>query len=136
MIINRNTEITLDIGDLEIEAPRYGQVLFAMSPSSASLYVDGNLVDTSLPVTLEYGIHQLMARAEGYSTVTSYLKVAEESAGIDITLDLEDDEEEEETMRPYPPAMASLPQATIRFMWMHRKGPSSMWMAIISVSVP
>lgn len=96
VIINRNTEITLDIGDLEIEAPRYGQVLFAMSPSSASLYVDGNLVDTSLPVTLEYGIHQLMARAEGYSTVTSYLKVAEESAGIDITLDLEDDEEEEE----------------------------------------
>ena len=96
VVINRNTEITLDIGDLEIEAPRYGQVLFAMSPSSASLYVDGNLVDTSLPVTLEYGIHQLMARAEGYSTVTSYLKVAEESAGIDITLDLEDDEEEEE----------------------------------------
>lgn len=96
VIINRNAEVTLDIGDLEIEAPRYGQVLFAMSPSSASLYVDGNLVDTSLPVTLEYGIHQLMARADGYSTVTSYLKVAEESAGIDITLDLEDDDEEEE----------------------------------------
>lgn len=96
VIINRNTEVTLDIGDLEIEAPQYGQVLFAMSPSSASLYVDGNLVDTSLPVTLEYGIHQLMARADGYSTVTSYLKVAQESAGIDITLDLENDDEEEE----------------------------------------
>ncbi len=96
VIINRNTEVTLDIGDLEVEAPQYGQVLFAMSPSSASLYVDGNLVDTSLPVTLEYGIHQLMARADGYSTVTSYLKVAQESAGIDITLDLEDDDEEEE----------------------------------------
>ena len=95
VIINRNTEVTLDISDLEIEAPQYGQVLFAMSPSSASLYVDGNLVDTSLPVTLEYGIHQLMARADGYSTVTSYLKVAQESAGIDITLDLEDEEEEE-----------------------------------------
>lgn len=96
VIINRNTEVTLDIGDLEIEAPQYGQVLFAMSPSSASLYVDGNLVDTSLPVTLEYGIHQLMARADGYSTVTSYLKVAQESAGVDITLDLEKDDEEEE----------------------------------------
>ena len=96
VIINRNTEVTLDIGDLEVEAPQYGQVLFAMSPSSASLYVDGNLVDTSLPVTLEYGIHQLMARADGYSTVTSYLKVAQESAGIDITLDLEKDDEEEE----------------------------------------
>lgn len=96
VMINRNTEITLDIGDLEIEAPQYGQVLFAMSPSFASLYVDGTLVDTSLPVTLEYGIHQLMAKAEGYSTVTSYLKVAQESAGIDITLDLEEDDEEEE----------------------------------------
>lgn len=96
VMINRNTEITLDIGDLEIEAPQYGQVLFAMSPSFASLYVDGTLVDTSLPVTLEYGIHQLMAKAEGYSTVTSYLKVAQESAGIDITLDLEEEDEEEE----------------------------------------
>lgn len=98
VIINRNTEVTLDIGDLEVEAPQYGQVLFAMSPSSASLYVDGNLVDTSLPVTLEYGIHQLLARADGYSTVTSYLKVAQESAGVDITLDLEDDDEEEENI--------------------------------------
>lgn len=98
VIINRNEEVTLDIGDLEIEAPRYGQVLFAISPSSASLYVDGTLVDTSLPVTLEYGIHQLMARADGYSTVTSYLKVSEESAGIEITLDLEDEEESPETV--------------------------------------
>ena len=33
VIINRNTEVTLDIGDLEVEAPQYGQVLFAISIS-------------------------------------------------------------------------------------------------------
>lgn len=93
VIINRNEEVTLDIGDLEIEETKFGQVIFAMNPSAASLYVDGNLVDTSGPVTLEYGIHQLIARADGYSTVTSYLKVAEASAGIEITLDEEKEDD-------------------------------------------
>ncbi|MGN1148573.1 MAG: PEGA domain-containing protein [Lachnospiraceae bacterium] len=100
VIINRNEEVTLDIGDLVIEEPKVGQVIFALSPSTASLYVDGNLVDTSGPVSLEYGIHQLIARADGYSTVTSYLKVGEESAGIEITLDAENtvaENEDEET---------------------------------------
>lgn len=96
VIINRNEEVTLDISDLEVAEPQFGQVVFAMSPSMASLYVDGNLVDTSGPVSLEYGIHQLIARADGYKTVTSYLKVAEASAGIEITLDRENEEETED----------------------------------------
>lgn len=98
VVINRNQEVTLDISDLEIEEVQYGQVVFAMSPSTAKLYIDGELVDTALPVTLEYGIHQMIAKAEGYETVTRYLKVAEASAGIDITLELEgaDEEDEEE----------------------------------------
>lgn len=103
VVIDRNTEVTLDISDLKVEAPKTGQVLFAMSPSTASLYVDGEKVDTSLPVTLEYGIHQLIARASGYTTTTSYLKVAEASAGIEIVLESEngeDETEEEEEEEP------------------------------------
>ena len=96
VVINRNEEVTLDISDLEIEEVQYGQVVFAMSPSTAKLYIDGELVDTELPVTLEYGIHQMIAKADGYETVTRYLKVAEESAGIDITLELEGADEEDE----------------------------------------
>lgn len=96
VVINRNEEVTLDISDLEIEEVQYGTVVFAMTPSNASLYIDGEEVDTSLPVTLEYGIHQMIAKAEGYETVTRYLKVAEESAGIDITLEPEGADEEEE----------------------------------------
>ena len=87
VIINRNEEVALDISDLKIEAPKFGQVLFAMTPSTATLYVDGNKVDTGAPVELQYGIHQLIAQASGYNTLTSYLRVGEESAGIEIVLE-------------------------------------------------
>ena len=89
VIISRGEEVTLDIGDLKIEEPKYGQVVFALTPSSATLYIDGEEVDARSPVTLEYGIHQLIAKAEGYDSVTSYLKVAEASAGIEIVLEAE-----------------------------------------------
>jgi hypothetical protein len=95
VVINRDEETTLDIGDLEIEEPRTGAVVFSLTPSSAELYVDGTLVDTSQPVTLEYGIHQLIARADGYQSLTQYLRVGEESAGINIVLDAENEDEEE-----------------------------------------
>ncbi len=94
--IRRNEEVTLDISDLEIEEVKYGTVVFSLTPSNATLYIDGELVDTSMPVTLEYGIHQMIAKAEGYDTVTRYLKVAEESAGIDIILEKEGAEQEDD----------------------------------------
>lgn len=95
--INRNQETTLDIGDLEIPEPQYGMVLFSLSPSSAELYIDGEKVDPSGPVDLIYGIHQLIARAEGYQSVTQYIRVAQESAGINVVLEHNESEEEEES---------------------------------------
>lgn len=97
VVINRNEETTLDIGDLVIPEPKTGMVLFSVNPSSADVYIDGVKTDVSLPVTLEYGLHQLIAKADGYKSITQYLRVAQESAGIDIVLDaIEDDEDEEE----------------------------------------
>ena len=87
VIINRNEEITLDIGDLEVAEAKYGMVLFSLNPSKTTLYVDGELVDASAPVNLEYGIHQIIAKADGYKSMTTYIKVAQESAGIDVILD-------------------------------------------------
>lgn len=99
VIIGRNEEVTLDIGDLEVEEVKYGQVLFTVTPSGATLYVDGQQVDASAPVKLEYGIHQLLAVAAGYDTVTSYFRVAEPSGGLTVTMDgaSSSDEDEEET---------------------------------------
>lgn len=97
VIINRNEEIALDISDLKIEEPKYGQIVFSLSPSTATLYVDGKKVDASAPIELQYGIHQLIAQASGYDTLTSYLKVGDEAAGIDIVLEpttADDDDDE------------------------------------------
>lgn len=99
VIINRNEEATLDIGDLDVAETQYGTVIFSLSPSKTSIYIDGEQVDASAPITLEYGIHQLIAKADGYKSITTYLKVGQASAGVDITLDAINsgkDEEEEE----------------------------------------
>lgn len=95
VVINRNEETCLDIGDLVVPEPQTGMVLFALSPSNTELYIDGEKADTSGPVTLEYGIHQLIARAEGYHTITRYLSVAQESGGLDITLEAVDGDSKE-----------------------------------------
>lgn len=87
VVINRNEETALDIGDLEVAEAKYGMVLFSMNPSGAELYIDGSQADPSQPITLEYGIHQIIAKADGYKSLTQYLRVAQESAGVDVELD-------------------------------------------------
>lgn len=97
VVINRNEETTLDIGDLEVAEAKYGMVLFSMSPADAELYIDGSQADPSQPVSLEYGIHQIIAKADGYKSLTQYLRVGQESAGVDVQLDKVDSDSEEST---------------------------------------
>lgn len=96
VVINRNEETILDIGDLEVAEAQYGMVLFSLSPSDTELYIDGEEVDASAPVNLEYGLHQMIARADGYHSITSYIRVGQASAGIDVVLEKVDDGEEED----------------------------------------
>lgn len=96
VVIKRNEEYTLNIGDLKVESPKYGQVIFEVTPSGATLYVDGEKVDASLPVSLEYGVHQLIAVAPGYSTAKSYFKVAAASGSLEVTMEKETEDVEEE----------------------------------------
>ncbi|MBQ7832435.1 MAG: PEGA domain-containing protein [Lachnospiraceae bacterium] len=97
--IGRNQEVTLDLGDIDVEK-KYGNVLFVLNPSDAELFVDGAKVDAGAPVSMEYGIHQLICRADGYDTMSSYIKVGEPSASVTLTLtqseDAEDDDEDED----------------------------------------
>lgn len=99
VIINRNEETTLDIGDMEVPEAQTGIVLFSLSPSGADLYVDGEKTDASGPVTLEYGIHQIIVKAEGYKSITQYIRVGQASAGVNVVLEsatAKDDEDEKE----------------------------------------
>ncbi len=104
-VIRRNEETELDVGDLEIPEPQEGMVLFSVTPSNAELYIDGTKVDASRPVSLEYGMHQLIARADGYQSITQYIRVAQESVGIDVELDtISKEESPSSTFAPAEPS--------------------------------
>lgn len=88
--IKRNQETSLDVGDLKKEdLIKYGNLIITVEPSSADVFIDGKQVDTNRVIKAAYGLHQIMAKAEGYDTVIQYIRVNEKGANIAITLDEE-----------------------------------------------
>ncbi len=79
--IYRDQEQTMDVGDLVTEV-KEGSVLFDITPSDATIYIDGEKIDSSEAVTLTYGIHQLIIRAEGYETMSKYIRVGQPMATL------------------------------------------------------
>ncbi len=95
--IHRNEETALDIGDLEVAEVQKGMLIFSVSPSGSQVYLDGVITDVSEPVTLEYGIHQMIVKADGYKSITQYLRVGQASAGVNVVLESVAGEETDKT---------------------------------------
>lgn len=88
--IKRNEETLLDVSDLKKEdLIKYGNLIITTDPSSAEVYIDGKMVDTARIIKVSYGLHQVMAKAEGYDTIIQYIRVKDSSANIAISLDEE-----------------------------------------------
>ena len=88
----RNQEVELDVGDIrKDDLVKYGNLIFTVEPSGATVYLDGKSIDISRTVKAEYGLHQIMVKAEGYETVIQYIKVSQGSANVAISLDKEQD---------------------------------------------
>lgn len=85
--IYRDEETTLDLSDLKGEEIRTGNVFFTLTPADASVYIDGEKIDTSTYVTLEYGVHQMIVKADGYETISQYLKVGKENANLNVEME-------------------------------------------------
>lgn len=86
--IKRDKETELDVGDVTWnDVYKYGTLIFAVTPDTAAVYIDGEEVDISAPVEVECGIHQMMAKADGYRTVIQYINVGQESATIQVTME-------------------------------------------------
>lgn len=83
----RNEEMAWDLGDVEITVVQKGRLIFTLTPATAKVTIDGNAVDVSKPVELDYGLHRMRVTADGYDTVAQYIKVAEPSATIGIELE-------------------------------------------------
>lgn len=85
--VERDKEVVLDVGDVEIAEDKTGIILFEVTPASAKISVDGKPIETGTAVELRYGIHQVMVEASGYDTLTKYIQVGSERAAIKFTLD-------------------------------------------------
>ena len=93
--ILRGKETKVDLGDLKKDdLIKYGTLIFVLDPSEAKVYIDGKEIDTTRSVKTEYGLHQIMAMADGYETLIQYIRVSAEGATLAITLD----EEKEKTV--------------------------------------
>ena len=85
--VERDKEVVLDVGDLEVAEDAVGKILFTVEPESATVSVDGKPVDISKAVELKYGIHQIQAEANGYDTLTKHIQVGSEYATISFKLE-------------------------------------------------
>ena len=94
--VGRNQEAHVDLSDIEIKK-NYGTINFTITPSDAFLYIDGEKInDVNKPVKMEYGIHELIVRADGYETLSKYISVGSPTADISFKLTkLEDDSDKD-----------------------------------------
>lgn len=87
IVIERDKEVILDVGDLEIVRDKTGMILLSVTPENAKVTIDGKGVDISSAIELPYGIHQVRLEADGYDSLTKYIQVGSEYAKISFTLE-------------------------------------------------
>lgn len=86
--VERGKEALLDVTDMVIpEDTKYGDLIFVTTPEKATIYIDGKEIDKTTAYKVEYGIHQMIVRASGYDTITQYIKVGQEHATLEVTLE-------------------------------------------------
>lgn len=64
--IERDTDVTLDFSEYVTEAVKNGMVEFSVTPAGAVMYIDGTQVSYDEPLTLDYGRHTVVLRANNY----------------------------------------------------------------------
>ena len=87
VVIERDKEVVLDVGNLEIVQDKTGMILLSVTPENATVKIDGKEVDISNAIELPYGIHQVYLEASGYDSLTKYIQVGSEYAKISFKLE-------------------------------------------------
>ena len=97
VIVERDREVILNVGDLEIVKDKTGKIVFSIEPNDAEVRIDGEKVDISKDVELSYGIHRIQLKADGYQTLTKYIQVGSEYASLSFTMEEEAEGNESNT---------------------------------------
>lgn len=114
--VNRNEEITVDVGDIKGTEIQKGSVKFKIIPEDAKLTIDGTPMEHKELLTLQYGSHKVRITAKGYKDYSGTLKVNEVLRELEIELESSEDEKEDDTT-PTPvgsitPAPTEMPEGT------------------------
>jgi len=95
--IKAGEEILVDLSSSEVtNQTKNGKIVFTISPSNAKLYIDGKETDYSSPVELTCGIHQIRVKADGYKTVTQYIKVGQTTSNLNIEMEESDGDDDDD----------------------------------------
>lgn len=89
--IERNKETILDLGDIEVAKIQDASVKFAITPSTAVVYVDDVKIDTSRSARLPLGLHLVTATASGYDSLSQYFQIEDGVNTVRMTLEEESD---------------------------------------------
>lgn len=111
--IKRDEETEADLSEIEIQEVEKGMVAFDIIPGYAELKIDGEVTDYSEVMEIEYGVHQIVVKAEGYKTLSNLIKVGAPLANIEIELEEEEDESDSSGSSSTSSSMSSSVSTTI-----------------------
>lgn len=86
VVVERNQTTSLNLDELKGEGPKFCEITFTVGVEGAVLEIDGEEVDYSKPVKVQYGIHTIAVGAAGYDTITEKLVVNSQKAELEIAL--------------------------------------------------
>lgn len=86
--IEKDTDVTLDFSEYRTEAVKSGLVEFSVTPAGAVMYIDGTQVAYDEPISLEYGRHTVILKANQYLSYEEvfYVKQSYEKKIIDMSI--------------------------------------------------
>ena len=86
--VERDKESIIDLSEVDIKEVAIGHVQFNIIPDYAQLYIDGVITDYER-VALEFGIHKIHVELAGYKSVDINIRVSDQYANVDMTLEKE-----------------------------------------------
>lgn len=77
VVVKRDQETSIDIGDLKGEAVLMGSISFIIEPVDATLNISGKIYEFDELVELPFGVYKMMVKADGYVNFSGDLVVNE-----------------------------------------------------------
>lgn len=79
---NKTTDVNLNLAQI-----KQGLLIPTLTPSNCKLEVDGETIDTSSPILLDYGPHTITVSANGYDSYQDTINIASQETRIKVLLE-------------------------------------------------